>query len=117
MARCVDSRKVRQWQRRMARFQRSRLSVAPFCQDEGISVSSFYQWRKKLQPLPQPTAPADRAGASFTPVRVVASPSVTVRLPGGTYLEVPATDPELLRLALQTLAQVDAQQMRGAESC
>ncbi len=117
MAGSADSQKVQQWQRRLARFQKSRLTVAPFCQDEGVSVASFYQWRKKLPQLSKPTAEAVRPAASFTPVRLVTSPSVAVRLPGGTELDVPATDPQLLQLVLQTLAQIDSQRVTGAESC
>ena len=117
MAGSADSRKVQQWQRRLARFQKSRLTVAPFCQDEGVSVASFYQWRKKLPQLSKPTAEAVRPAASFRPVRLVTWPSVAVRLPGGTELDVPASDPELLQLALQTLAQVDSQRVTGSESC
>jgi hypothetical protein len=97
----------------MARFRSSRLSVVPFCQEEGVSVSSFYQWRKKLAQLPQPITEVDQPESSFTPVRLVASPSVSVRLPGGTQLDVPTADPQLFQLALQTLAQIDAQRIQG----
>ncbi len=116
MARSSDSRKVREWQRRMARFDRSQRSVTRFCQDEGVSVPSFYHWRKKLQQLAQPTNEADHA-PTFRPVRLVASPSVVVRLPGGTQLDVPTADPHVLQLAIQTLAQLDVQRIAGGESC
>jgi hypothetical protein len=48
MARCVDPEKVRAWRRLMARFETSGLSVAGFCRREGVSLASFYYWRKRL---------------------------------------------------------------------
>lgn len=36
------------WNARLARFLSSPLSVTRFCQDEGITVSSFYYWAKRL---------------------------------------------------------------------
>lgn len=110
-----DRRKLGQWQRRMERFKRSRRSVTQFCQDEGVSVASFYHWRKKLQELPQPATEGDHA-ETFRPVRLVSSPSVAVRLPGGTQLDVPTVDAQVLQLAIQTLAQVDAQRIAEGES-
>jgi hypothetical protein len=121
MARASDPRKVVEWQRRMARFEDSPLSVARFCQREGVSVPAFYHWRKKLQrprqtPAPPPPAPKQTTPV-FTPLRLVASSSVTVRLPGGTQLELPTADPQVLQLALAALAQADAQHRAGDEPC
>src|SRR5579863_2715284 len=41
--------KVAEWQQRLARFQRSGMSIAQFCYDEGVSTPSFYVWRRKLR--------------------------------------------------------------------
>lgn len=114
MARALDSRKVRQWQRRLERFARYQRPVTRFCQDEKVSVASFYHWRRKLQQVSQPTA---GTASRFRPVQLVAASILAVRLPGGTQLEVPTADPRVLQLAIQTLAQADAQRMTGAESC
>lgn len=119
MAGSVDSEKWRAWQRRMARFKKSNVTVARFCEQEGVSVPSFYAWRKRLQGKP-PAANAkagDTAPASFRPVRLVSSAPVTVRLPGGTRFELPAADPQLLQLAIETLAREDAQRIAGDEPC
>lgn len=36
------------WQAVLARFSESGLTVAAFCEREGINPASFYQWRSKL---------------------------------------------------------------------
>lgn len=116
MARSSDSRKVREWEHRMARFERGKLPVARFCQNEGVSVASFYQWRQKFQQA-IPASKEENETPAFTPVRLVGSASLTVRLPGGTQLDVPTADPQVLQLAIQTLAQVDAQRIAGGAPC
>jgi hypothetical protein len=162
MARPVDYQTVRAWQRLMARFERSGLSVAGFCRQAGVSIASFYYWRKRLVQLggvapgpelanggawrhsaanaagvhrprqaatrkagngarvregarePATTQGAKRpALAQFRPVRLVASAEMVVRLPGGTQLRVPASDTELLRSVIDTLAQADAGRAGG----
>jgi hypothetical protein len=102
----------------MARFQNSNRSVARFCQDEGVSVASFYQWREKLRQLAPARERSPKAVSGFTPVRLVAGlASLAVRLPGGTQLDLPTADHQVLQLALETLAQVDAQRVAGGEAC
>ena len=67
MASSSDSRKVREWRRRMTRFEEAQQSVAEFCRREGVSAPSFYQWRKRLA---QRARLAEEA-AGFRPVRLV----------------------------------------------
>ncbi len=109
MAGSLDSRKVREWQRRMTRFEEAQQSVAEFCRKEGVSGPSFYQWRKRLA---RRARPAEEA-AGFRPVRLVGSAGVAVQLPGGTQLHVPTSDRRALRLVIDTLARADAQRAGG----
>ncbi len=109
MAGSLDSSKVREWRRRMARFQEAQQSVAEFCRKEGVSAPSFYQWRKRLTQRPTGTEEA----AGFRPVRLVGSADVAVQLPGGTQLQVPTSDRRALRLVIDTLARADAQRVGG----
>jgi transposase-like protein len=114
MAGSLDSPKVREWERRMARFQEAEQSVAQFCRKEGVSAPSFYQWRKRLtRRSGQGKGKAAEAAARFTPVRLVAAASVAVQLPGGTQLHVPTSDRRALRLVIDTLARADAQHAGG----
>jgi hypothetical protein len=49
------------WRQRLARFERSGLSVPDFCAAEGLSAPSFYAWRRRLRQGPdRPTAEGPR---------------------------------------------------------
>jgi len=117
MARTPNPSKLRLWQQRMARFRKSQQSICRFCQSEGISKPSFYFWRKRLQQVAPPAVEADSLASRFMPVRLLSSSVVSIRLPGGTQIDVSAADPQLLHLALHTLAQLDAQRAAEAKSC
>ena len=41
--------KADEWAERIAAHQRSGLSVKQFCKERGLTESSFYAWRKRLQ--------------------------------------------------------------------
>ena len=109
MAGSLDSRKVREWQRRMARFREAQQSVAEFCRQEGVSAPLFYRWRKRLTQRPRRAEEV----AGFRPVRLVSSAAVAVQLPGGTQLHVPTSERRALRLVIDTLARADAQRTGG----
>ena len=115
MARSLSATKADEWQRRLARFQRSQRTVATFCRQEGVSAPSFYLWRKRLAPPPKHEC--SEAPAGFRPVRLLPSVGVGVQLPGGTQLVVPTTDAESLRLVIETLARVDADRMGEGRPC
>lgn len=48
MARSRDPERAALWRERLARHGRSEQSTADFCAAEGVSVASFYAWRRKL---------------------------------------------------------------------
>jgi hypothetical protein len=111
MAGRVDVQKVSEWRARFERFSKAGKSVTQFCRFEGVSVPSFYQWRKKLA---GPPAASGAGRAAFAAVRLVGAASVAVSLPGGTRLEIPLGDPRTLTLVIETLVRADAQRMGGA---
>jgi len=120
MARSVDLKRVAAWRQRVERFARSGLPVTRFCATEGVSVASFYLWRKKFaaaakgESKPRPAAVDAQA---FAPVTLVGASTLVVELPGGTRLQVPAGNEGLLRVALEEIAAADARWYSGAPSC
>ena len=67
MARPKDPQLERLWRRRLARHSTSGLSVAEYCSREGITVASFYYWRRRLAAAPRP-APVNPP--LFVPLRL-----------------------------------------------
>jgi hypothetical protein len=84
--------KVQQWTERLERFTRSGQKVAQFCQDEGVSQPSFYQWKKKLaqQASPESSHSMSLRPSAFQAVEIT-SPALsptTVRLANGIEIEL-----------------------------
>ena len=97
------------WRNRIADFYRSnpRLSVAQFCHASGLSVASFYQWKRKLQHVasdknPLSTRAALDAGLSVPAfLRIDTTPPqatvIELRLPTGISILVPLAAIDSLR--------------------
>ena len=49
MGRRPDDGKRDEWMQRFRRRETSGLTVATFCEWEGVSVAAFYRWQKKLR--------------------------------------------------------------------
>jgi len=99
----VQSDAARRWADRLERFQSSGLTVAEFCQAEGVSQPSYYHWRRKLLG-PAKVVKPDKQSA-FLPLRLAearpqpaipaAQPATdahaTIELPGGVRICVEVT--------------------------
>ena len=104
------------------------MTVVRFCEEEGVSTASFYRWWNRLADHRPPTrntdAPrvaaecgVDRAPA-FQAVRVTrADAPVSIQLPGGVRVEVPAENLDAVRAVLGELLRGDTTQDRGESSC
>jgi transposase len=86
--RARDEEKERQWRRWIGEWQASGLSVRAFCQRRGLTVASFYAWRRVLQ-----RRAAEKA--AFVPVQVVAD-AVPIQ---ASALEVVLTDGRTVRVS------------------
>src|SRR5215471_2505166 len=86
--RARDERKERLWRRWIGEWQTSGLSARAFCQRRGLTVASFYAWRRVLQRR-------DAEKAAFVPVQVVADPVPTQ----AGALEVVLTDGRTVRVS------------------
>ncbi len=119
MARSSNPQLVRQWRERLQRFDHSQWTVAEFCDAEGYSVASFYQWRRKLKASVAEVQPqtSDRP-ASFVAVELEPSAleptqrvGLEIELPGGAVarLDHDATDEQqrrLIRNVIESLSEV-----------
>jgi hypothetical protein len=95
------------WQQRLERFRNSGLSVKDFCASEGVSVPSFYSWKRRLA-APPGDGPASGPDSSppFIPLRLVpdAAAPLQLVLPSGVVLRVgPDCDEQLLSRVLALL--------------
>jgi hypothetical protein len=88
LGRLRDESKEQQWRRWIAQWQASGLSVAAFGARHGLTVPSFYAWRRTLRRRDTPPTP-------FVPVRLVPGPApapagaLEVVLPDGRLVRVP----------------------------
>ena len=103
MGRRADVGKRVEWVTRLRQYEKSELTVAEFCDWAGVSVATFYNWRRKLGV--DPDAPDNCAAsalslpigkAAFLPVRVVSQsdsalpmPSIEIQLSNGVRILVP----------------------------
>ncbi len=140
MLRGSNPAKVQQWTDRLARFQKSNLKVPAFCRNEGVSVPSFYQWKKRLASktiasenkrgggkIPSISDPAHQhakttAGPAFQSVEILptaagqANPSVTtIRLPHGIEIEL-GSDLRVVELLIKQLLDRSADS-KGGRQC
>jgi transposase-like protein len=86
-----DRAKQQFWQKRLADFHASGLSIRGFCRAHGLHESAFYFWRREL--ARRQRRPAKRAASSkpmFMPIRVVAGVPLEVVLRSGQVVRVAA---------------------------
>jgi hypothetical protein len=113
------------WRRQLARQKSANLSVTEFCRQLGVSVTTFYYWKKRVHEAPpllcgqvgvensphRPTTTAGAAPSNFVPVSIL-EPSA------GTQLEIELTnacvlrlkgviDPSLLQAAIMAAGRLD----------
>jgi hypothetical protein len=75
--------KVQEWTERIKRFRLSQATPAQFCHDEGVSMSSFCQWRKRIVESPIPTVLPRRSNSAqviAAPLRAAKTEASSVRV-------------------------------------
>ena len=113
------------WRRQLARRESANLSVTEFCQELGVSITTFYYWKKRVHEAPpilsrqvpvenssrRLTTSAGATPSNFVPVSIL-EPSA------GTQLEIELTnacvlrlkgviDPSLLEAAIMAAGRLD----------
>jgi hypothetical protein len=86
------------WAERIAQCERSNLPVAQFCQSIGCSVTSFYQWKRKLVASPKQS--------SFLRVQTSepTKDSIEIKLPSGISILVPVSAVDSISAILKQVA-------------
>jgi hypothetical protein len=111
-----DGAKVKLWRERFRRYAVFPGTVEAFCRGEGVSVPTFYLWRKKLDG----TAGKRQTGQqrAFRPLLVASGmPGLSVQLPGGARLEVPGENLEVVRVVVGALVHARDAQGDGDGPC
>lgn len=87
MGRSNSGERERYWRQLIARQELSGRSIATFCQNEGVSPGSFYNWRRRLAEREQ----EGRQAAGFVAVPISTSPAdpCEVVLANGRRVVVP----------------------------
>jgi len=129
MARQIDRKLHDLWRRRIARQQRSSLSVAAFCERERVSTANFYAWKKKLDgrgssqtgAVRRSTSARSPRAAGTTVSRETGNPFVQVPLataPASPWIEIVLAEGAVVRLPQQNLAalQTVLQSLHGSNS-
>ena len=95
-----DLEDYRQWQQRLERYQTSEMNLDVFCLQEGVSRSTFYRWKQRLDEDLMATSPeppeADSAEHQrpetneplFLPISLKSS-RVEIELPNGGVVRLP----------------------------
>jgi hypothetical protein len=114
------------WRRQLSRQQSENVSVTDFCRQLGVSITTFYYWKKRV-PVVSSSLPsrvvAERpsrplaAAASFVPVSLVdrhAGSHLEIELANASVVRLNgAVDASLLQAAIAAAGQVD-HSIRGA---
>jgi transposase len=109
--------KEKLWRGRLRRFDISRLTVAEFCKREGVSIPSFYQWRKRIAAREEGTVDGMNRPQAFIPVRLTQGAAVEIHLPNGTRVCLPPGDGEVLRVAIEAAGRLGSVNRREAPLC
>ena len=80
------------WRELLLEFDSSDSTVAQFCDSVGVSVQTFYKWRKKLKLKRDGAEILDSSTSASRFVSVFVAPSqsqLEIELPGGAVARVP----------------------------
>lgn len=117
MGRRADGGRRAEWVARLQEYESSGLTVAEFCGWLGVSVATFYNWRRRLadesgslgRQSTRGVAPSTDA-AAFLPVRVITPPrsapslpSIEIQLPNGVRILVPLGEMATVTHALRDI--------------
>lgn len=98
MSRLPSSSTSKIWAERMAKWRRSNLTPPKFCQSIDCSLTSFYQWKRKLSEPPEQSA--------FLRVHTSepAKETIEIKLPSGVSIFIPVSAVESIYAILKQVS-------------
>lgn len=97
----------RQWEKRIAHWRVSGLSMLAYCRQHGLSYTPLVRWRRRLERDSAPTLTLIPVVASAAPMQMR---PIVIRLPSGLGIEVSSEfDAALLNAVVHAL--------RGTPAC
>ena len=88
-----DSAKERRWRDFVKRQAASGLSVRAFCQQEKLTESAFYAWRRTIAERDGERGRSTKTPPAFLPAVMTSEPrretAITIELAGGRALRLP----------------------------
>ncbi len=122
MVRGSDPVKQRLWSERLERCAKSGQTIEEFCKAEGVSATSFYQWKRKLgcgdrSRKKRGNGNRRRKPSAFKRLHISSadiSAGVSIRLPDGIVIDLGRDLGTIEKVVAQVL---DRQALSGAGSC
>ena len=101
-----DEEKRSAWRERFERFGTLEMTVQRFCELEGVSVPTFYYWKKRVEEESCEESAFKTVLVAPPSHAVLESSSVTIRFVNGTQLDVPASRSDLVLSIVRQLGDV-----------
>jgi len=98
MSRVFSSKAAQLWAERIAQCKRSNLSAPKFCQSIGCSLTSFYQWKRKL------TVPTEQSSFLRVQTSEPNKDPIEIKLPSGVSILVPVSAVDSIAAILKQVA-------------
>jgi hypothetical protein len=113
------------WRRQLARQESANLSVTEFCRQLGVSITTFYYWKKRVRETPpivsrhvsventshRLTTTSGAAPSNFVPVSILeptAGTQLEIELANACVLRLKGViDPSLLQAAIMAAGRLD----------
>jgi hypothetical protein len=103
MAKGLDEAKRQAWVARLERFRASGQTIAKFCDDEKVSVQTYYYWVRRIAAPATPTRATSRSAPGSTVEKHAIGSRVCFQFGGGVKVWVPADCLEAIRCLAQCI--------------
>jgi hypothetical protein len=108
MAKGLDQEKRQAWVARLKRFRASGLTIAKFCEDEKVSVQTYYYWLRRIGRRSTAERPTPRGALAHTGQSLAPDSRIHFQLGGGVEVSIPADCLAAIRCLVQCLQQPSA---------